>query len=238
MTNAMLTTWHSFQLREISGMSGASNYGSLIDEWLLPPTPSPRTLMSSFLNEEFSSAPFSGPHDQSEKSREVLNSSDEVPSHAVKGPFQNGFPNLFSAKSNSNGGLAERRAARAGFSVPKIDTSRVGSSTVIRSPVSIPPGLSPTTLLESPVFLYNKMVCDISLIGFFCSQYLSVTLLSNFEITHNWRKHRRLSYCKVWYSIEGIDCCLLYRTWFSAVYLCMTTTPIVVYCAKYCILEI
>ncbi|ONM22522.1 putative WRKY transcription factor 34 isoform X1 [Zea mays] len=138
-------------------MSGASNYGSLIDEWLLPPTPSPRTLMSSFLNEEFSSAPFSGPHDQSEKSREVLNSSDEVPSHAVKGPFQNGFPNLFSAKSNSNGGLAERRAARAGFSVPKIDTSRVGSSTVIRSPVSIPPGLSPTTLLESPVFLYNKM---------------------------------------------------------------------------------
>ncbi|KAL5675970.1 hypothetical protein ACJX0J_012101, partial [Zea mays] len=34
-------------------------------------------------------------------------------------------------------------AARAGFSVPKIDTSRVGSSAVIRSP--------------SPVFLYNKM---------------------------------------------------------------------------------
>jgi len=68
-------------------------------------------------------------------------------------------PNLFSGtqKSNSHGGLAERRAARAGFSVPKIDTSRVGSSAVIRSPVSIPPGLSPTTLLESPVFLYNKM---------------------------------------------------------------------------------
>ncbi|XP_066390457.1 probable WRKY transcription factor 2 [Miscanthus floridulus] len=152
-------------------MAGASNHGSLIDEWLPPPTPSPRTLMSSFLNEEFSSEPFSGffsehgtnkPHDQSKKSREVVNSSEEVPAHAVNDPFQKGFslkPNLFSAnhKSNSNGGLAERRAARAGFSVAKIDTSRVGSSAVIRSPVSIPPGLSPTTLLESPVFLYNKM---------------------------------------------------------------------------------
>jgi WRKY transcription factor 2 len=196
MTNVVRITWHLFQLREISGMAGASNHGSLIDEWLPPPTPSPRTLMSSFLNEEFSSEPFSGffsehgtnkPHDQSEKSREVVNSSEEVPAHAVSDPFQKGFslkPNLFSAnhKSNSNGGLAERRAARAGFSVAKIDTSRVGSSAVIRSPVSIPPGLSPTTLLESPVFLYNKMVCDISLIGFLCSQDLSVTLLSKVEI--------------------------------------------------------
>lgn len=136
-----------------------------------PPTPSPRTLMSSFLNEEFGSGPFSNlfsehgtnkPHDQCEKSRELVSLSEEVPAQAVKDRFQKGFslePSLFGAnqKSNSHGGLAERRAARAGFSVPKIDTSRVGSSAVIRSPVSIPPGLSPTTLLESPVFLYNKM---------------------------------------------------------------------------------
>lgn len=86
----------------------------------------------------------------------------EVPSQAAKNTFQKDSPLepiSFGAirKSNLHGGLAERRAARAGFSVPKIDTSRVGSSTLIRSPVSIPPGLSPTTLLESPVFLYNKM---------------------------------------------------------------------------------
>ncbi|XP_062193894.1 probable WRKY transcription factor 2 [Phragmites australis] len=152
-------------------MAGTSDRGSLMEEWMLPPTPSPRTLMSSLLNEEFSSGPFSNlfnehsnkqPHDRSEKSRELVNLSDEVPAQAAKATFQKDFflePNLFSAnqKSNSHGGLAERMAARAGFSVPKIDTSRVGSSTVIRSPVSIPPGLSPTTLLESPVFLYNKM---------------------------------------------------------------------------------
>jgi hypothetical protein len=196
ITDVIRITWRSFQSRDISGMAGASNLGSLTDEWLPPPTPSPRTLVSSFLNEEFSPGPFSGlfskhganrPHDQSEKGRGALNSSEEFPTHVVKDPFQNGFslePNLFSANhiSNSNGGLAERRAARAGFSVPKIDTSRVGSSAVIRSPVSIPPGLSPTTLLESPVFLYNKMVCDISLIGFLCSQDLSVTLLSKVKM--------------------------------------------------------
>lgn len=159
-------------------MAGTGNHGSLLEEWLLPPTPSPRTLMSSFLNEEFSSGSFSNlfgehgtnkPHDQCEKSRELVSLSEEVPAQPVD-RFQKGFslePSLLGSnqKSNSHGGLAERRAARAGFSVPKIDTSRVGSSAVIRSPVSIPPGLSPTTLLESPVFLYNKMVCNISFIG-------------------------------------------------------------------------
>lgn len=145
----------------------------------MPPTPSPRTLMSSFLNEEFSSGPFSSifsehgsnkPQDQSEKSRQLVDLSEEVPAQSAKTTFQKDIslePNLFNSnqKSNSHSGLAERMAARAGFSIPKIDTSRVGSSTVIRSPLAIPPGLSPTTLLESPVFLYNAMVCQVSLTG-------------------------------------------------------------------------
>lgn len=166
-------------------MAGTSNHGSLMEDWLPPLTPSPRTLTSSFLNDEFSSGPFSlfsehginkGP-DQCEKSRELVSLREEVPSQAVKDGFQKNVTletNLFSAnhKSNSHGGLAERRAARAGFSVSKIDTSRVASSAVIRSPVSIPPGLSPATLLESPVFFYNKMVCNIS--------FISLLVLSRF----------------------------------------------------------
>ncbi|KAL6844715.1 hypothetical protein ACP4OV_025374 [Aristida adscensionis] len=151
-------------------MAGTRDRGSLMEEWLPPPTPSPRTLMSSFLNDEFSSGPFSDlfgehsnkpSHDRSANTKESVNFSDEVLSQAAKSTFQKDFslePNLFKGnqKSNSHGGLAERMAARAGFSVPKIDTCRVGSSTIIRSPVSIPPGLSPTTLLESPVILYDK----------------------------------------------------------------------------------
>jgi WRKY transcription factor 2 len=146
-----------------------------------PPTPSPRTLMSSFLNEDFVSGSFSNifsdhesnkPQDQFERNRELVDLSKEVPSQFARPAFQRDASldhSLVSPtqRSNSHGGLAERRAARAGFSVPKIDTSRGGSSTVIRSPVAIPPGLSPTTLLESPVFLYNAMVCHVSTICLF-----------------------------------------------------------------------
>ncbi|CAM0951938.1 unnamed protein product [Alopecurus aequalis] len=143
-----------------------------MEDWMaMPPTPSPRTLMSNFLNEEFNSGPFSNlfgeqgsnkPHDQSEKRGEFLDLREQVPAQSATATPQKDFslqPNLFNAnqKSNPHGGLAERMASRAGFSIPKIDTSRVGSSTVVRSPISIPPGLSPTTLLESPVFLFNNM---------------------------------------------------------------------------------
>ncbi|ONK81995.1 uncharacterized protein A4U43_C01F35030 [Asparagus officinalis] len=60
--------------------------------------------------------------------------------------------------------LTERRAARAGFSAPKIDTDQIraanfaSSSSEIHSPyLTIPPGLSPTTLLDSPIFLSNAL---------------------------------------------------------------------------------
>ena len=141
----------------------------------MPPRPSPRTLMSNFLNEVFSSSPFCNlfgehgstkPQDQSQKRAEFVNLREQVPAQSAKATPQKDFslqPNFFHAnqKSNPQGGLAERMASRAGFSIPKIDTSRVGSSTVVRSPISIPPGLSPTTLLESPVFLFNNMVCHL-----------------------------------------------------------------------------
>ncbi|KAL5201009.1 hypothetical protein ABZP36_035363 [Zizania latifolia] len=152
-------------------MAGTSDHGSLMEDWMPPTTPSPRTLMSSFLNEDFGSGPFinlfcenesNKPQDQFERSRELLGLSKEVHDQYARSVFQKGIslePNLFNPtqRSNSHGGFAERVAVRAGFSVPKIDTSRAGSSTAIRSPVAIPPGVSPTTLLESPVFLYNAM---------------------------------------------------------------------------------
>ncbi|XP_006660749.1 probable WRKY transcription factor 3 isoform X2 [Oryza brachyantha] len=152
-------------------MAGTSDHGSLMEDWMPPPTPSPRTIMSSFLNDDFVSGSFGNffsehesnkPQDQFERGRELVGLSKEVSSQSARPTFQKDAslePSLLNPtqRSNSHGGLAERRAARAGFSVPKIDTSRAGSSTVVRSPVAIPPGLSPTTLLESPVFLYNAM---------------------------------------------------------------------------------
>ena len=133
------------------------------------PSPSPRTLMPSFFNEDFSSSPFSNifsdnnsnkPLDGIEKSKTCVDLSVEETAQDTKAPLQL-ESDLFGTnqKSTSHGGLAERMAARAGFSVLKIDTSRVSSSGApVRSPVTIPPGVSPRELLESPVFLPNVIV--------------------------------------------------------------------------------
>ncbi|KAK9152300.1 hypothetical protein Syun_010609 [Stephania yunnanensis] len=58
--------------------------------------------------------------------------------------------------------LAERVAARAGFNAPRLNTIRIEagnlSSSEGRSPyLMLSPGLSPTVLLDSPVFLSNSM---------------------------------------------------------------------------------
>ena len=57
----------------------------------------------------------------------------------------------------------ERIAARAGFNAPRLNTESIRSADLslnpdVRSPyLTIPPGLSPTMLLESPVFLSNAL---------------------------------------------------------------------------------
>ena len=71
----------------------------------------------------------------------------------------------FAQKSGSGSSLAERMQARAGFRVPKLSmpfAPAAGADNAVSgapSPyLTIPPGLSPATLLESPVFLSNAMV--------------------------------------------------------------------------------
>lgn len=65
---------------------------------------------------------------------------------------------------SSKGGLMERIAARAGFNVPRLNTESIRPADLskkqeVRSPyLTIPPGLSPTTLLDSPVFIQNSQV--------------------------------------------------------------------------------
>ncbi|XP_040382795.1 probable WRKY transcription factor 2 isoform X1 [Oryza brachyantha] len=144
-------------------MDGTNNHGALMDDWMLP-SPSPRTLMSSFLNEGLSSGSCSDvfgdngsnkPQDGLGKSKSFVDSNREETAQLGK-KFES---NLFGAnqKSSSNSCLSDRMASRTGFGVLKIDTSRVGYSAPIRSPVTIPPGVSPRELLESPVFLPNAI---------------------------------------------------------------------------------
>lgn len=67
---------------------------------------------------------------------------------------------------NNKGSIAERRAEKYGFKASKIDVSRSSSATtgvvgppVVRAPCfTIPPGISPAALLDSPVMLPNAQV--------------------------------------------------------------------------------
>ncbi|KAI3960475.1 hypothetical protein MKW98_002974 [Papaver atlanticum] len=52
---------------------------------------------------------------------------------------------------------AESLAARAGFNAPRLNTAKISSSEAQSTYLTIPPGLSPTALLDSPVFLSNSL---------------------------------------------------------------------------------
>ncbi|KAG1327328.1 putative WRKY transcription factor 2 [Cocos nucifera] len=156
-------------------MAGSDDNVTMIGDWAPPPNPSPRTFLSAFLNGELGSKSLSdllsengieGLPPGSEKQKTFMVPKEEEGREAVQYSSDISLePNLFGAhKSSSQGGLAERMAARAGFSVPKLNMAHItsanmgSSSSDVRSPyVTIPPGLSPTTLLESPVFLSNSM---------------------------------------------------------------------------------
>lgn len=64
-------------------------------------------------------------------------------------------------KLSSRNSLAQRVAARGGFTAPSLNIAKIiePSSPDVRPPyLTVPPGLSPTSFLDSPVFLSNSPV--------------------------------------------------------------------------------
>ncbi|GER48089.1 WRKY DNA-binding protein [Striga asiatica] len=117
----------------LMGGEDFDDHVSIMGDWM-PPNPSPRSLFSS-VNETKTE------------------------------PYQNNSSNSLTESkiSSRGGGLMERRAARAGFNAPRLNTESIRLGDLckeeVRSPyLTIPPGLSPTTLLDSPVFLTNSLV--------------------------------------------------------------------------------
>ncbi|KAJ8621144.1 hypothetical protein MRB53_029673 [Persea americana] len=156
-------------------MAGTDHNVDVIGDWA-PSNPSPRTLFSTLLADDVGSRSFSNLPPEENGSKGVLRGSEKQSAAADLSNedeagdedslnLMSGF-NLFSGqKSSSLGGLAERMAARAGFNAPKLNTARIRSANLL-SPASpeghslfltIPSGLSPTTLLDSPVFLSNAL---------------------------------------------------------------------------------
>ncbi|KAF8410919.1 hypothetical protein HHK36_003456 [Tetracentron sinense] len=154
-------------------MAGIDDHASLTGDWSLP-NPSPRTFFSSELGDDIGSGSFSellgenrneGPFVGSEiQTVPTSTKEDDFASGGVSGDRFSESGIFPGQKSSSRGGLSERMAARAGFNAPRLNTAGIrspnlsSSSPKVRSPyLTIPPGLSPTTLLDSPVFLSNSL---------------------------------------------------------------------------------
>ncbi|CAI0540844.1 unnamed protein product [Linum tenue] len=164
----------------LPNMGGVDENIAIIGEWA-PPTPSPRAFFSSILAEEAMSARGAGSDQPGESNARMdgffLGTTRGLMKTAGKRDvaaaaqsdvtqltdhFSSPFNDHKVTSSSSRGGLVERMAARAGFNAPKLNTENMRATTTtdlslnaeVRSPyLTIPPGLSPTSLLDSPVFV-------------------------------------------------------------------------------------
>ncbi|XP_071725738.1 probable WRKY transcription factor 2 [Rutidosis leptorrhynchoides] len=141
-------------------------------DWM-PPSPSPRSLFAAMLgNDDVTARSDTEPlkYDQSNDggftfpgpNRQIGAENGDGNQRGQIGQLSNSGEN--SEKNTSlRGGLVERRAARAGHSVPRLNTDIMKPADDLKSQQSqspyltIPPGLSPTSFLDSPVFLSNSL---------------------------------------------------------------------------------
>ena len=144
---------------------------AIIGDWV-PPSPSTRAFFSAMLGEDVGSRPamdtitIDKTEELFQRPREHPVSNNTVARGGI--PSANSGDRSMDLSSFSGqkfrGGLVERIAARAGFNAPRLNTESIRSTdqsldSDAKSPyLTIPPGLSPTTLLDSPVFLSNSLV--------------------------------------------------------------------------------
>ncbi|XP_022871426.1 probable WRKY transcription factor 2 isoform X1 [Olea europaea var. sylvestris] len=152
-------------------MGGFDDHVAIIGDWM-PPSPSPRAFFSSMIGDEVMAKSGTESHDENRNRSLFLGPGRQIESRNVdqKDVTQSNVVDDETIKSNvpseqkmsSSGGLLERMAARSGFNAPRLNTESIRQSDLsqnpdVRSPyLTIPPGLSPTSLLESPVFLANN----------------------------------------------------------------------------------
>ncbi|KAK6947164.1 WRKY domain [Dillenia turbinata] len=155
-------------------MAGIDDNVAVIGDWV-PPSPSPRTFFTSMLNGDLGSRPFLEPLGENRNeglfsgSQKPLFSGNSVENDVTRIGVSCGqyteVSCLSEMKSNPRGGLLDRLAARTGFNAPRLNTENIKPADLSSKPdsilpyLTIPPGLSPTTLLlDSPVFLSNSLV--------------------------------------------------------------------------------
>ncbi|KAL4592727.1 hypothetical protein LXL04_005730 [Taraxacum kok-saghyz] len=139
-------------------MGGFDDHGGIIGDWM-PPSPSPRSLFASMLGEDpgSRSVPDSQKHDTGFTFDQQIRFENDDTTKSSE---------FIDQKSSSRAGLVERMAARAGHNAPRLNTEIIKSSDNNSSQnqqtqlpfVSFSPRVSPSSFLESPIFLSNSLV--------------------------------------------------------------------------------
>lgn len=133
-------------------MGGLDEHGGIIGDWMSAiPSPSPRSLFSGM---------FGGDGESDKNTGGFTFPGQENSDGATKAGA------VGEQKASSRSGLVERMAARAGYNAPlRLNTDLVRPSSSSSADISqtcppylLSPGLSPTSFLESPVFLSNSLV--------------------------------------------------------------------------------
>ncbi|KAA8527138.1 hypothetical protein F0562_008633 [Nyssa sinensis] len=154
-------------------MGGSDEHVAIIGDCTAP-SPSPRTFFSAMLGDDSVSRSIPELHMENKNGSLFLDPEEQIMSGkadendeartGVAGDHSTKL-NVFSEqKVSSRGGLVQRMAARAGFNAPRLNTESIRPADLSLTPdvrssyLTIPPGLSPTTLLDSPVFLSNSLV--------------------------------------------------------------------------------
>ncbi|XP_024966449.1 probable WRKY transcription factor 34 isoform X1 [Cynara cardunculus var. scolymus] len=155
-------------------MGGFDDHGGIIGDWM-PPSSSPRSFFAAMLGDDSGSRTVSEPPPKPDNNND---SGFTFPGPDRQGGSENGDGNqrgltvdqatkkgeFGEQRMSSRAGLVERMAARAGHNAPRLNTDIIKpadslQNQQVRSPyLTIPPGLSPTSLLDSPVFLSNSLV--------------------------------------------------------------------------------
>ncbi|KAL2475920.1 putative WRKY transcription factor 2 [Abeliophyllum distichum] len=154
-------------------MGGFDDHVAIMGDWISPIS-SPRAFFSSVFDIEAmarsipesdsdnrSWTPFSGPEMQ--VATRNTNLKDKTLNSVVADEMSKSDA-LSEPKTISHGSLMERMIARAGFNAPRLNTENIRLADLpqnpeVRSPyLTIPPGLSPTTLLDSPLFVSDSQV--------------------------------------------------------------------------------
>lgn len=145
--------------------------GDGLEEWRdLVMSPNPKGLFSGFTSEpcvskSIDDALIGGEGilgvDHEEVENSMLDSKRKVQGTSEIGLNSSSIGMGDSAGIKTGGSIAERRAATFGFNAAKISNPRFRSSSMLPSPgvrspyLTIPPGISPTALLNSPIMVSN-----------------------------------------------------------------------------------